>query len=370
MSIIIFIIVLVVLILVHEIGHFIAAKRAGIKVLEFGIGFPPKIFSKKVGETKYSLNWIPFGGFVKIFGEDPSKESISGTESHRSFVNKPKRIQALVIVAGVAFNMLLAVILFSAGFFIGMPVSDNDPLVVNKGYEITNAKLTIVNILQGTPAENADLKAGDEILSVATRNDNVDILNPENVSDFIASNEGEDIAFVYKRAGEVLLAEIVPESSVVEGESERVAIGMFIGTVGTLKLPILIALIEGTKLTVSMTYIIAIALGGFLLNMFTLSADLSQIAGPVGIVGLVGDAAKLGFVSLLNFTAIISIHLALINSFPFPALDGGRLVIILIEAIKKSPIKPKIVNAVNTIGFALLILLMLVVTYNDILKLF
>ena len=136
MSIIIFVIVLVVLILVHEFGHFITAKKSGIRVDEFGIGFPPKIFGKKIGETTYTLNWIPFGGFVKIFGENPDDESISGPDSARSFVNKKRRIQALVIVAGVLFNVILASLLFSAGFMIGMPVSDGDPLV-ERGYENT-----------------------------------------------------------------------------------------------------------------------------------------------------------------------------------------------------------------------------------------
>ena len=370
MSIIIFIIVLVVLILVHEFGHFISAKRSGIRVDEFGIGFPPRIVGKKIGETTYSINLIPFGGFVKIFGEDPNDESISGPDSTRSFVNKKRRIQALVIVSGVLFNILLAVLLLSAGFMIGMPVSDSDTLVVDKGYEITDAKLTIINVLSDAPADIAELKAGDEILSVATRSNNVDILSANNVSDFIAEHKGEEIAFVYERNGEVALARIVPESGVVPSDAGRGAIGTLLGTVGTLKLPIHKAIIEGSVLTYEMTIFIAIGLAGFIVNAFTLNADLSQVAGPVGIVGLVGDAAALGLVALFNFTAIISIHLAIINLLPFPALDGGRLVVIAIEAIRKSAIKPKIVNTVNTVGFGLLILLMLAVTYSDIVKLF
>jgi regulator of sigma E protease len=370
MSIIIFIIVLVVLILVHEFGHFISAKKSGIRVDEFGIGFPPRIFGKKIGETTYSLNWIPFGGFVKIFGEDPDEASISGPDSKRSFVNKKRRIQALVIAMGVIFNMLLAVILFSTGFFIGMPVSNDDPLVVDKGYEIVNADLTVISVLENTPADIAGLKAGDKILSVATRNETVDEIGAVTVSDFIAGHNGEEIAFIYERRGKVALAEIVPESGIVEDEPERAVIGTLLGTVGTLKLPIHKAIIEGAVLTYEMTILIAVGLGSFIASAFTLSADLSQVAGPVGIVGLVGDAAALGLVALLNFTAIISIHLAIINLLPFPALDGGRLVVIAIEAIKKSAIKPKIVNTVNTVGFVLLILLMLVVTYSDIIKLF
>lgn len=370
MSIIIFIIVLVVLILAHEFGHFIVAKKSGIRVDEFGIGFPPRILGKKIGETTYSLNLIPFGGFVKIFGEDPNEESMSGHDNARSFINKKRKTQAFVIVSGVIFNMLLAVALLSAGFMIGMPVSDSDSLVIGKGYEITDARPTLINVLNDSPAMEAGLKAGDRILSVATRTDNVDILNADKVSQFIASHSDEEIAFVYERKGEVVLAQIVPKRGVSPDDVERAVIGALIGNVGTLKLPIHKSFVEGIILTLEMTKLIAVALGGFLLSALTLSADLSQVAGPVGIVGLVGDAAALGFVALLNFTAIISIHLALINLLPFPALDGGRLIVIGIEAIKKSPIKPKIVNMVNTAGFILLILLMLAVTYNDIIKLF
>ena len=370
MSIIIFVIVLVVLILVHEFGHFISAKKSGIRVDEFGIGFPPKIFGKKVGETTYSLNWIPFGGFVKIFGEDPNEESISGPDSKRSFVNKKRRIQALVIAMGVIFNMLLAVVLLSLGFMIGMPVSEDDPLIVDKGYEITSSDLTVISLLEDSPAMDGGLKAGDELVSVATRNEAVEVLNADTVSKFIEEHGGEEIAFIYERGGKVALAEVVPESGIVPDEQDRAAIGALLGDVGTLRLPIHKAIIEGIILTGEMTRLIAIGLAGFIVSAFTLSADFSQVAGPVGIVSLVGDAAALGFVALLNFTAIISIHLAIINLLPFPALDGGRLVVIAIEAIKKSAIKPKIVNGVNTVGFILLILLMLAVTYSDIIKLF
>lgn len=370
MSIIIFIVVLVILILVHEFGHFITAKIFGIRVDEFGIGFPPKIFGKKIGETTYSLNLIPFGGFVKIFGEDPNEESIFGSDRERSFTNKPRKKQALVIVSGVVFNMILAVVLLSSGFALGMPISDNDPLIEEKGYEISDSALTIISVLNGSPAMESGLKAGDKILSVATKSDSVSLLNPDGTSDFIAKHKGENIAFVYNRGGEVALAEAVPKTGISPNEEDKAVIGVLLGTVGTIKLPIHRALIEGAILTYDMTILIAVSLGNFILDAFTLNADLSQIAGPIGIVGLVGDAAALGFVSLLSFTAIISIHLAIINLFPFPALDGGRLVIIAIEAIRRSHIKPKIANTINSIGFIFLILLMIAVTYSDIVKLF
>lgn len=366
MSIIIFIIVLVVLILVHEIGHFLSAKKFGIRVDEFGIGFPPKLFGKKIGETTYSVNAIPFGGFVKIFGENPDEESSSGPDSKRSFVNKPKRVQALVLVAGVAFNILLAWLLFSVGFMSGMPTSISE----GERDRVYNPELTILSVLPNSPAKSAGLKAGDKIVSIATKKETVDILNSENVSEFISLHKGEEIAVIYERGNEVVLSEVTPIDNIIINEPERGAIGISMGLVGILKLPPHLAIWEGGKMTANMLYAIVVAFGGLLMNIFMLNADLSQITGPVGIVGFVGDAASLGFIYLLSFTAFISLNLAIINLLPFPALDGGRLLFILIEAIKGSRINPKVTNTLNTIGFTLLILLMLAVTYSDIVKLF
>lgn len=366
MNIIIFIVILVVLILVHEFGHFIVAKKSGIRVDEFGIGFPPKLFGKKYGETEYTFNLLPFGGFVRIFGENPDKESINGEDSGRSLVNKPKYIQALVMFAGVGFNILTAWLLFSVIYMVGMPT------VFEEGDNkfVQNPALTIVEVLPETPAEYAGLKVGDKLLSFSVNNESISELTSEKVSDFVALHGKDKIYVEYKRGNDVFVLDTVPETNIIPNEPERAVIGIAMSQVGTLKLPVHLAFWEAGKLTAKMFVAVTVAITQFLFDAITLNADFSQIAGPVGIVGIVGDAAALGIISLLSFTAFISLNLAVINLLPLPALDGGRLLFVAIEAIKGSPIKPSIVNMLNMIGFALLILLMVVVTYNDIAKIF
>lgn len=365
MSVILFLIILVILILVHEFGHFIVAKRFGIRVDEFGIGFPPKAVTlAKYKGTEYTLNWLPLGGFVKIFGENPNEESLRGPDRARSFVHKPKIVQATVLFAGVAFNILFAWILFSVVFMLGMPSALSEEEVGSSH----SVRLIISEVLKDSPAEMAGLMSGDELLSLSTIEGSAGELFPSTVSDFIMEQEGKEIAISVKRGEEVKEILLVPELGVIEGEPSRPAIGVAMGLIGRLQFSPPAALWQGAKFTVEITKLIAVAIFTFLLSAVTLSANLSEIAGPVGIVSLVGDASALGFVFILNFTAFISINLAIINLLPVPALDGGRLLFLLIEVIKGSPIKPSIANTVNTIGFALLILLMLVVTYSDILR--
>jgi len=363
MSIILFLIILVALIVVHEFGHFIVAKLAGIRVDEFGIGFPPKLFGIKKGETEYSVNALPIGGFVKIFGEDPTHEAMHGPERERSFIAKPKYIQALVLVAGVVMNVLFAWVLFSVGFTIGMPTAVD----ANTRGEVRNIELIIGNVLENSPAENAGIKAGDIILSLTDGEESVSELTPQEVGSFIGSHGAGEITLTYRRGEETLSASIIPEDGI--GDTTQPAIGVALGQIGIVQFPFFEALFEAAILTVRMVGAIAVAIVTFIVSAVTLGADLSQIAGPVGIVGLVGEASSLGFVYLLSFTAFISINLAIINLLPFPALDGGRLLFVGIETITRRAIKPAIAQTVNGIGFALLILLMVLVTYNDIIRL-
>lgn len=366
MSIIIFIFILLVLVLVHEFGHFIVAKKNGIRVDEFGFGFPPRamtLFTK--GETKYTLNWIPFGGFVKIFGETPDENSINGPDASRSFVNKSKWTQAAVLFAGIFFNILLAWVLFSVGFIAGMPsssagVSDESMLV--------NQKLTLISIMPDGPADRAGLEPGDIVVSLSDEA-GVVIKDPniENIISFVGGHPNETIYVEYDRHGELYTAPIVPELGIV---SESVGgIGISPDMVGTLKLPVHKALWQGAKLTVNATVAVAVGFFTLIKDSIVGQADLSSISGPVGLVGIVGDAYRFGITYLISFVAFISINLAVLNLVPFPALDGGRLLFLGIEAIKGSPLSPKFANIANAVGFLILILLMLVVTWNDISKL-
>ncbi|PIP86377.1 RIP metalloprotease RseP [Candidatus Campbellbacteria bacterium CG11_big_fil_rev_8_21_14_0_20_44_21] len=365
MTIIIFIIILAILVLVHELGHFLLAKKTGIRVDEFGIGFPPKIFSwrPKGGETRYSINLIPFGGFVKIFGENPGEENGENRETERSFQNKPKRTQILVLSAGVIFNIIFAWILITGGFLIGLPSAlDESNIQYAK-----DASLLISGVLPDSPAEKAGLQAGDSIVSIEVKN--LLVTNPDTaeVRKSILESGGEGIALGIEREGVLETKILEGEEKIVEG---GVAIGILMENIGIVRLPFFKAFWEGTKITGNLLVLITVSLANFIVDAFSGSADFSQVAGPVGIAGLAGQASRQGFVYLLSFTALISLHLSVLNLIPFPALDGGRILFIVIEKLKGSPINPKIQNWANGAGFALLILLMVIVTWNDIARLF
>lgn len=361
MSIILFIIILAALILVHELGHFTAAKRSGVRVDEFGIGFPPRLWRKKIGETVYSFNAFPIGGFVKIFGEDPDNESLKGKDSSRSLTHKPRIIQAWIISAGVIFNLLFAWLLISAGFMVGLPYSVD---ASSYGERVENPTLTITQVMPLSPAEEAGLKGGDIIVKLVSGEDVLTNPRVSATQNFIGTHE--EIEFTYLRGGEEKTVLVEGAEGFVDGKR---AIGISMDNVGILKLPIHEALFVGLTTTASITVTMAIGILEFFKNIFIGQANFQDIAGPVGIVGIVGDASTLGFIHLVSLTAIISINLAIINLLPFPALDGGRLFFLLIEAIKRSPIKPEITNIANGIGFLILIAFMVFITFHDVVKL-
>jgi regulator of sigma E protease len=377
MNIFIFIVILLVLVLVHEFGHFFTAKKFGIRVDEFGFGFPPKLFSFKKGETEYSINALPFGGFVKIFGENfdeadmlevgfLEKDEVSKKDYSRSFVKKPKYQQALVLFAGIFANFLLAWLLFSICFMSGLPTSvSNQP----KGYAIQDVNLVIVSVLSKSPADNAGIKSGDKIISVKSGKDSLSVVDPDTLKSFILSHSNKEIEFEYLRGKDkdLLSAKLTPVSSTV---GDKPTIGIAMDQIGIVKLPILRAFWEGLKLDWNVTKGTVVGLYTLIVTGIQGNGSFSSITGPVGMVGIVGDAYKFGFVYLLSFTALISVNLAIINLIPFPALDGGRLLFLLIEKIKGSRMNIKIANAANMIGFAILIILMLLVTYHDVVKLF
>ncbi len=366
MSILIFFIILLVLVLVHEFGHFFAAKRFGIRVDEFGFGFPPKVFGIKRGETEYTLNLLPIGGFVKIFGENPDTENTSGPDSARSFVNKAKWKQAIVLLAGVFANFVLAWLLFSYGFFSGLPMSvDNES---NK-YALEDVNTVIISVAKDSPASKAGLLSGDNIISLKSDAGSVESVNPDTVRSFIFSNSASEIEVGYTRGSgeDFKFVNVVP--AVPEGGKEAV-IGISMDQIGKVKLPIFQALSEGMRMTLISTKETAAGLYMLIADAVRGQGSLDSVTGPVGLVGIVGDAYVFGFSYLLSFTALISINLAIINLVPFPALDGGRLFFLLIEKIKGSRINQKFFNMANVVGFAALILLMVVITYKDITRLF
>ncbi len=367
MNILILVVSLAALILVHEFGHFIVAKKTGVRVDEFGIGFPPKLFGKKFGETVYTVNLLPFGGFVKIFGENPDEESWNGPDKARSFVRKPKKIQAAIIVAGVFFNFLLAWLLISVGFMSGMPVPVS---AAPEGALVKDARIMITNVEKDSPAEKAGLKAGDMILYLGASDSLLEKdLSIAGIQDFIARHGGKDVVIQYARSGNNEFdqpVKIVPETGIF---GETPAIGIAMDEIGIVKLLPHRAVWEGFLMTGGLSWSVAAAFGGLIRDAFTGNVALENLTGPIGIVGLIGDAAGFGFAYLLSFVAFISINLAVLNLLPIPALDGGRLFFLLIESAKGSRLSPKFVNTAHLVGFASLILFMVAVTYNDIMRL-
>ncbi len=349
MIIVIFLVVLAVLIFVHELGHFLVAKRSGIRVDEFAIGFPPKIFSWTRGETKYVLNLIPFGGYVKIFGENPDDESMTGADSKRSFVNAKKWKQVCVLVAGIGMNIIFAWILISISFMVG-----------SNGNQIV-----LTSVAEKSPAQQAGLMQGDKIISVdsITGKD----LSTDVIIKDISNNTTGAVSVTFERKGVVKQVNVTPEFNKVENKK---IVGIYMENINIEKVNPFLAMWDGLKLTASTFGQVTLGLILFIFHAVSGHADYSQVSGPVGIVGMVGDAVNFGFAYLLVFVAFISLSLAAINLVPFPALDGGRVLFVAIEAVIRRPIKPAIANTVNTVGFFILIGLMLIVTYRDIVKLF
>jgi regulator of sigma E protease len=370
MPIISFIIVICVLILVHELGHFLFAKKAGVRVDEFGIGFPPRIFGKKIGETVYSVNALPFGGFVKIFGED-GVESAEQAGNTRAFSVKPKSVQAAILAAGVLFNFLFAWFLISLGFSFGLPTAVND----RWQNSIQNQRLLITDVLPDSPAEKAGLKAGDEILSIGISEDAsksgksyFQSLTVDAARKLIAETGGREFEITYGRAGKFDGNFLTAEKGVVG--DDRYGIGIAMEKVGILKLPFYSAITEGFRATMNMTVSVFRAITDLVGRTLTGHGNLSNIAGPVGMINLVAEAQKMGFSYLITFSAMISINLAIINLIPFPALDGGRLFFLLIEKLRGKKLKPAVTETLNKIGFGLLVALLVAVTYHDIVRLF
>jgi regulator of sigma E protease len=369
MTAILFIAVLAVLVFVHELGHFAVAKKLKVLVHEFALGFPPKIISKKIGETVYSINLIPFGGYVKIEGEDSPEEGNAEAVTvlkERSLFFRPAWQKIAVLVAGVSANIVLAWLLVSLSMSSGMTTSISAD---NIAYA-TNARVLVTEIAPNSPAFKAKIEAGTSIIAIADDKAGFDktVSSVEEVQSIVQNSNGHELTLrvLYKDNTEGIIS-LTPEKGIV---GKGYGIGVSMDFVGDLRLPIYKAFWEGARATGFMIWNIVMGLWNLFSGIFHGSADLTQVAGPVGIANLVGEAKNLGLAYFMSFVAFISLNLAVLNLVPFPALDGGRILFVIIEKIKGSAIPPKIANTVNAVGFGLLMILMLVITVRDILKLF
>lgn len=357
MSIIIFILVLSLLIFVHELGHFLVAKKSGIRVDEFAIGFPPRLFSFRKGETRYSLNLIPFGGYVKIYGETPDDGAAEKTATD-SMINKSKFTQALVLVAGVVFNMILAGLIFVFLFMRGIEFSAD--LVP---YASEESQVRVQYVAEDSIAQQAGITSGDTIESIRIVDGPVVTENKEILNALFAEKKTMTTIVLQNSEKEEYQVILKPES-------EDTKFGLALADTVYIQTNPIKATQYAFLASGHMFKLTTVGLLQFFGELFTGNANFKEVAGPIGIVGLVDKAAESGLNEILLLTAIISINLAVLNLMPFPALDGGRLVIVGIEAIIKKDLNYEKVAIINLAGFALLLLLMVLLTFHDIKNLF
>lgn len=358
LTIFVFLLVLSILVLVHELGHYIAARQMGMSVEEFGIGFPPRLFGKKDKKGMlWSVNLIPLGGFVRIKGENGEKRG-----EHDAFAQKSIVARLYVLFAGVIMNLLLAWFLFSAGFAFGLPAIIEG--VHYKSAIISDRAVNVIQVLPGTPAEKAGLKESDKIVKI----DGKTYATGEEARTALAPHEdGSPVHITVLQEGETIEVDVTP---VFNEEAGRPVIGVALVETGTVRYPIYIAPLKGLETTAVMTWDVVGAFVGLIAGLFQHKNVVADLSGPVGIASLTGQVARLGFWHLVQFAALLSVNLAVLNALPFPALDGGRALFVFIEAVRRKPNSLQFEQAAHTIGFALLILLVLFVTYKDIVRLF
>ncbi|MDO8425207.1 MAG: RIP metalloprotease RseP [bacterium] len=363
-----FLIVLGLLVFVHELGHFLVARKSGMDVEEFGFGFPPRLvgFQRRDGRwhvvgaraqwqegdpTIYSINWLPLGGFVRIRGENGGEGA-----SPRSFVGQPRWKRAMVLVAGVAMNLVLAVVLFTTVFAVGAPQMVDD---LPASARVRDVQTTVVSVLKASAADAAGVLPGDAVQQI----NGVPLPDPDAVRAYIQEHLGQELAVTVVRDGATLVVTATPGP--LPG-TDRAGLGVELVTTGIVSYPLHRAAWEGVRTTGFVVVEIARALGRLVVGLFTEQAVTVDIAGPIGIAVLTGQVARLGITHLLQFAAVLSANLAFINIFPFPALDGGRLLFLGIEAIRRRPLSRRVEGAIHAVGFAFLMGLVLVVTFRDI----
>lgn len=355
MHIIIFILILGLVVLIHEFGHFLAAKKNGIYVEEFGFGFPPRLWGIKIGETRYSINLFPIGGFVKLYGEEYNELSHKKTNSRllqKSFAHKKPWQKATVIVAGVIGNFLLGWVLISFLFTQGVPVPTN--------------KLIIDQVSRNSPAALAGIKEKDEITQLVINDKKYDLKSFQDLTDLAHNNAGKEIKLRLQRNQQQIEVKLIPRKNPPSGEGP---LGVIITSFLEKKYPWYQAPFYGLGEAAKITFQVFSELGKTLIQLISFKKPAVDITGPIGIANYTYQVIKFGNNALLEFIALISLNLAVMNVLPFPALDGGRLAFIIYEWVTKKRVNEKIERNLNLIGFALLMSLALIVSVNDIIKL-
>lgn len=372
-TIIIFVITLLILVVSHEFGHFITAKKFGVKVLEFGFGLPPRVWGKKVGETLVSINWLPLGGFVRLFGEDETDKKVLSDK--RSFAAKPVGQRIIVVVAGVVMNFLLAailfwIVLFSQGF------KETIPLLTPyrfAGVDQSNESLVIIGrVAADSPASKAGIKSGDQVVKIG----DTKVESGEQLVNLTKEHAGKNVNFTLRDSEKnERVVSVTPRVNPPEGQG---ALGIEMGTVTVANLNYRSfpqRAFAGFTHSYNLASYSAVVMGKFIGQAVTsksLEPVSGSVSGPVGITNLAGVILQTDspLIPYLSFMAILSLNLAMINILPFPALDGGRLFFLTIEAVTRRRVKAEVERWVHTIGMAILLALIVLITFSDIKKFF
>lgn len=357
----IFIAILSILVFIHEFGHFTVARMIGVKVEEFGFGLPPRIWGQKMGKhgTVYSVNWLPIGGFVKLAGEDEA-ENLHPHLKHPKeyFFARSKKERAAILLAGVTMNFVLAV---------GITT-----YLLTQGVQEVSGRVHIETVLADSPAKKAGLHEGDIVTGImyavpaTTQSHTATIKTPSDLISIVKAHEGEEVTFIVSRGGKQYLVAMTPRKTFPAGQGPT---GIAISDLETKTYPLSQAPLKATEINLSRAWEMLAGIGSLISRLAHLQPVGRDVAGPIGIAQVTGQAVKFGWKAVLEFMSILSLNLAVLNVLPIPALDGGRLAFVFLEKILGRKVKPAFEQSTHQIGMIILFILILLISINDILRL-
>jgi regulator of sigma E protease len=355
---IVFFLILSLLVFVHELGHYTVARLVGVHVEEFGFGLPPRIWGKKIGKTIYSLNWLPIGGFVKLAGEDEAellhhKGKLKNKQQY--FWARSKKERVAILLAGVTMNLILAV---------GITT-----YLLTQGIYESVGRVHVEKVMPNSPAATAGLQENDVLLSISKNTDtkeSVKLHIPSDLITYTQANAGQQLNLTVSRGQSSFIVHLIPRTVVPKGEGPM---GVAISDLELKKYPITQAPLKASVLTYERGRDMLLSIGGMVWKLVRLKSPGADVAGPIGIAAVTGQAVKFGFNAVLEFMSILSLNLAILNILPIPALDGGRVLFVFIEKIVGRRVKPAFEQSTHQIGMIILLILVALISINDILRL-